>query len=92
MKTKVILYALSLMLAMGISRHVLTSSSGGLYAQTETTSQKNLKKMQKKKLKDQIKMDKQALNRHKDIQTKATRKRMKQHLKQTKKNVKNSHR
>jgi len=97
MKGKTLIYSLFILLAIGYSHHFTTNGyTGALSAQTTdnntTTSQKNIKKEKKKRMRESANADKSALKRHQDIQTKATRKRMKKHLKDTKKNVKNSHR
>jgi len=95
MKRKTLIYSLFILLAIGYSHHfTLNGYSGSLFAQTDnsTTSQKNIKKEKKKRMRESANADRMASKRHMDIQTKATRKRMKKHLKQTKKNVQNSHR
>lgn len=95
MTRKTLIYSLFILLAVGYSHHFTVNGyTGALFAQTDnsTTSQKNIKKEKKKRMRESANADKAALKRHQDIQTKATRKRMKKHLKQTKKNVKNSHR
>lgn len=95
MNRRIPIYALAILLFVGYSQvYMNTDSSGALYAQDDvtTTSQKNIKKEKKKRMKEANKADNAALKRHQDIQTKATRKRMKLHLKETKKNVKRSHR
>ncbi len=91
MNKRIILYALAILLFMGVSQTY--TNAGSLFAQDNTTtSQKNIKREKKKRMKESVNADRAALKRHQDIQTKATRKRMKKHLKETKKNVKNSHR
>ncbi len=95
MKGRSFLYILAILMFIGYSQYYANPGySGSLYAQTDgtTTSQKNIKKEKKKRMKEAADADRSALKRHQDIQTKATRKRMKKHLKQTKKNVKSSHR
>lgn len=56
------------------------------YAQ-QTESQRKLKKTKKKRMRDSRIAEKSAKGRHLSIQTKETRKRMKKHLKQTKKHI-----
>jgi hypothetical protein len=94
MRKTVFLYAWLILIGVGFSQYYANGPvSGGLYAQTDgTTSQKNIKKEKKKRMREAANADRAALKRHQDIQTKATRKRMKKHLRQTKKNVQNSHR
>ncbi len=93
MKKATFLYSLVILLFVSYSQYFHNPYyTGASYAQDATTSQKNIKREKKKRMKEAAKADQSALKRHQDIQTKATRKRMKKHLKQTKKNVKNSHR
>jgi len=93
MKAKIFIRSLVLVLSISFSQYYFQLHfSGSAYAQTDGTSQKNIKKEKKKRMKDAYNADRGALKRHQDIQTKATRKRMKKHLKQTKKNVQNQHR
>jgi len=94
MNSRSFIYSLIIVISISYSQLAMnTAYSGKLYAQDDaSTSQKNIKREKKKRMKDSAKADRSALKRHQDIQTKATRKRMKKHLKQTKKNVKNSHR
>lgn len=93
MKAKLVIYSILILFFTGINRFVISNNySGGLYAQDATTSQKNIKKEKRKRMREAAKADMAAFKRHHDIQTKATRKRMKKHLKEAKKNIKNSHR
>ena len=93
MSQRIYVYAVAILLFIGYSqRYANPYYSGALYAQDATTSQKNIKKEKKKRMKEAIKADNSALKRHQDIQTKATRKRMKKHLKEAERNVKRSHR
>jgi hypothetical protein len=95
MNKRFFVYVLAILLLMRYSQTFVNAHySGFLFAQdvNTTASQKNIKREKKRRMKEAVKADNAALKRHHDIQTKATRKRMKTHLKQTKKNVKNSHR
>ena len=95
MKKKTLLYSLAILLFIGYSQQFSNPYySGTLYAQDDanTSSQRDIKRQKKKHMRDQAKADKASLKRHRDIQSKATRKRMRQHLRETKKNIKNSHR
>ncbi len=87
------LLAIIMMLFVGYSQNFVNPHySGAIHAQNETKAQKNVKKEKKKRMREQAKNDKASMNRHWDIQTKATRKRMKKHLRETKKNVQRNHR
>lgn len=93
MKYTHIVYTIFILLFVGYSQNFVNPHySGACYAQNETQAQKNVKKEKKKRMREQAKSDKASMNRHWDIQTKATRKRMKKHLRETKKNVKRNHR
>lgn len=94
MKKELFLYGCLILLFIGYSQQYMNPFySNNLYAQSDAgISQKNINREKKKKMRETIKEDKASLKRHQDIQTKATRNRMKKHLKQTKKNIKDSHR
>lgn len=94
MSKRTIFISIFILVFLGYSQYVSnTNFSGTAYAQdATTTSQKNIKREKKKRMREAAKADMAAFKRHHDIQTKATRKRMKQHLKETKKNIKRSHR
>lgn len=93
MKKITLIYSFVFLFVLGYNQYFVNPHfSGGLYAQDATTSQKNIKKEKKKRMREAAKADMAALKRHGDIQTKATRKRMKQHLREAKKNIKRSHR
>jgi hypothetical protein len=93
MQFKKIIYTFLILAFIGYSQNYLNPYySGSVYAQDDTPAQKNQKKQKKKRMKEQVKTDQAALNRHMDIQSKATRKRMKKHLKDTERNIKRSHR
>lgn len=93
MQVKQIIYTFLILVFIGYSQNFLNPYySGVAYAQDDTPAQKNQKQEKKKRMKEQVKADQAALNRHMDIQTKATRKRMKKHLQEAKRNVKRSHR
>lgn len=93
MSKKVIFISFCMLLFLSYNQYVLHPNySGAAYAQDASTSQKNIKREKKKRMRDAAKADMAAVKRHHDIQSKATRKRMKQHLKETKKNIKRSHR
>lgn len=94
MRERTILYAITIVLFIGYSQQFANSYySGFLFAQDVVTiSKKNIKKEKKKRMKDAANAEKASLKRHQDIQTEATRKRMKKHLKEANKNAKNSHR
>jgi hypothetical protein len=93
MRLKQFIYSFLLMAFIGYSQNFQNPYySGAAYAQDDTPAQKNQKREKKKRMKEQVKADQAALNRHMDIQTKATRKRMKKHLMETKRNVKRNHR
>lgn len=90
---KKICYVILILGVIGYSQNYLNPHySGFAMAQDDTPAQKDQKKMKKKRMKENAKSDQAALNRHWDIQSKATRKRMKKHLKETKKNVQRNHR
>jgi|GEM_PF-6408652 len=74
-------------LAVMIAAAACTIQPAVLYSQQQTESQRKLKKTKKKRMKDSRIAEKSAKKRHLSIQTKDTRKRMKKHLKKTKKHI-----
>ncbi len=93
MRIKQFIYTLLIIAFIGFSQHFQNPYySGAAYAQDDTPAQKNVKREKKKRMREQVKSDQASQKRHMGIQTKATRKRMKKHLKETEKNIRRSHR
>lgn len=93
MRIKQFIYTALILAFIGYSQNFQNPNySGTVYAQDDTPAQKNVKREKKKRMREQIKSDQASQKRHMDIQTKATRKRMKKHLKETERNIRRSHR